>query len=358
MRKILGFIALALVALIAVFFLWPEKAYKPYEVSEAYRVQAEGFNLPSMPPDWHWAKFETADGTKLRWGETGNRNTADVTLLIIPGYTASVSMYGEHVDLLAERGFHVMGIDLRGQGGSDRHFANQPEKLWVEDFSIYSNDLKSFIEAQNFPETQIIIPMAISFGGHVALRTAGEFEGLFDGLVLLAPAIEPKAGEMSFDKALSMMNLMRKLGKANRYLPGGGNWEPVGDDYTVAGIELCSSNAKRLYLRDSLFTRYPEQRVGGVTAQWGAEFFESSLYVREPGFMEKINIPIFIASAELDNFVSTEVNHAVCESRLSSCYYIQYPSTGHCLPQEFDETLNAIFDEILTLADQIKASRD
>ena len=336
--------------------LWPQKRYAPFQVSEAYQAQVDAFDVPDMPPDWIWDKFMADDGTNLRWGQTGNRGTADTTIIIVPGYTATLKMYGEHVDLLAERGFHVMGVDLRGQGGSDRHFAKQPEKLWVEDFSTYSNDLAAFIESQGFEEDRIIIPMAISFGGHVALRMAGDHPNVIDGLALLAPAIEPKAGDMEFDKALDLMNFMRRMGQSKRYVPGGDNWKPFGEDYSVAGIELCSSNPKRLYLRDAVFTNNPEERVGDVTNQWGAEFFESSLYLRERDYLENIKIPIFIASAEIDDFVVTDTNILACNDRLPICVSKTYEGAGHCLPQESDDIVFDIFDNIETLAGVIKAN--
>lgn len=354
MRKFSLFLIFGIIAFIALALFWPEKAYTPHKVSENYKAQADAYNIPPMPADWQWKRFPTSDGTALRWGETGNRMTAETTLMIIPGYTATVSMYGEHIDLLAERGFHVIGLDLRGQGGSDRHFENQPEKLWVEDFSTYSADVKEFVDSQNFPNTQNIIPLAISFGGHVALRTAGEYPDVFHALALLAPAIEPKAGDMAFDKALGLMNTMRKIGKAKRYVPGNTHWVPAGEDYSVAGIELCSSNPNRLYLRDAIFTREPAQRVGGVTNQWGAEFFESSEFIRQDGFMQAIDIPIYIASAEQDDFVVTETNHKVCDQNLPNCRYVTYEGTGHCLPQESDAVINAMFDEIKKLAEVIE----
>ncbi len=353
MRKIILFIVFGLALIFAAFLFWPQKAYKAFQVSEAYQAQVDKFVVPPMPSDWAWNSFTTEDGTKLRWGETGNRGTADITVIIIPGYTATVKMYGEHADLLAKRGFHVIGVDLRGQGGSDRYFPKQPERLWVEDFSIYAEDIAAFIESQKFETDRKIVPMAISFGGHVALRTAGDYPNIFDGLFLVAPAIEPKAGDMSFSQALGVMDFMRKMGKGNRYVPGGDNWKPSVEDYTIAGIEYCSSNPKRLYLRDAIFTKNPSERVGDVTNQWGAEFFESSLYIRELGYLEAIEIPVFIASAEVDDFVSTETNIKACDNNLPICYHKTYPGTGHCLPQESDEVVLDMFDELQSLIERL-----
>lgn len=354
-RVLKGFGLFLVVGALA-FFFWPEKAYVPYQVTPAYQAQVDAFNLPDMPPDWVWKTFDAADGTTLRWGQTGNSKAAKATLVMIPGYTATMSMYGEHVDMLARRGYHVVGIDMRGQGGSQRHREAQPEKLWVDDFKDYSDDLAAFITTLPKSTDQPIIPVAISFGGHVGVRMAGDYPELVDGLFLLAPAIEPKAGDMSFDQAKNLMNWARRLGKSKHYLQGNENWKPFRENLSDAGIELCASNPKRLPNRDVVFTRNPAERVGGVTAQWGAEFFESSAYIREEGYLENIDVPMTMVSAEVDNFVSTQVNQSSCDSRFPNCQRLDLKGAGHCLLQESDAHLKEMFDGLDALLERIKAT--
>lgn len=353
-RVLKGFGVFIILAALA-FFFWPEKAYTPYKVSPEFQAQVDAFDLPEMPSDWKWKSFDAADGTKLRWGETKNSHAAKATLILVPGYTATMRMYGEHVDMLARRGYHVVGIDMRGQGGSERHRIRQPEKLWVDDFAQYSDDLAAFIKSLSQHSDQPIITVGMSFGGHVAIRMAGDYPELVQGLFLLAPAIEPKAGEMSFEQAKSLMNWARRLGKSKHYLQGNENWKPFQEDLSVANIELCASNPKRLPYRDVVFTRYPDERVGGVTAQWGAEFFESSEYIRAAGYLEKVDMPIAIVSAELDYFVSTEVNQTACDSRFPNCQRLDLKGAGHCLMQESDAHLKEMFDGLDALLERIKA---
>ena len=353
-NRILKGFGLFVVLGVLAFFLWPEKKYEAYQVSPEYQAQVDAFYLPDMPPDWQWKTFEAADGTKLRWGETGNGGAAKATLIIVPGYTATMSMYPEHVDMLARRGYHVVGIDLRGQGGSERHRKSQPEKLWVDDFKVYSDDLAAFIKTLPRREAQPIIPVAISFGGHVGLRMTGDHPNLVDGLFLMAPAIEPKAGEMSFEQAKGLMNWARRLGKSKRYLQGNENWKPFSDDLSEANIDMCSSNPKRLPNRDVVFTRNAAERVGGVTAQWGAEFFESSEYIRQNDYLEQIDIPMVMVSAEVDHFVVTDVNQTACDRRFPNCQRLDLKGAGHCLLQESDAHLNEMFEGLDALLERIR----
>lgn len=350
------FVIFGLLALCVLAFLgWPESRYQAYEVSEAFRAQVEAFNIPAMPSDWAWRSFAGDDGIRMRWGQTGNAAAAKATVVMVPGYTATLDMYGEHVRDIAARGYHVVGFDLRGQGGSERPRVGQPEKLLIDDFARYSNELSDFIESLNLPEDRPVIIMGMSFGGHVALRMAGDHPESADGLLLLAPALKPKAGDMSFEEAERLLKWGRRLGKDTRYLPGNSNWKPYNeDDLLRVGIEHCSSNPARLPLRDAIFTRNPEQRVGGVTFNWGGEFYESSLYVRAEGYTESINLPVTMIHAELDNFVETDVNKAICDTRMPDCQSVAIAGSGHCLTQESDATLDNIYEALDEVLSRIK----
>ena len=342
-KAFLGISLLSIIFVLAVF-LWPETSYEPYKVDAAYQAQVDAFYLPDMPPDWKWGSYSAQDGTRLRWGETGNRFATKASIILVPGYTATLDMYGEHMDALARDGFHVIGFDLRGQGGSERHRAAHPEKLWVKDFRDYSDDLAGFIRQQNFAEDHILILAGISFGGHVTTRVVGDHDLSIDGLYLIAPALQPMSAPYTFEQAKRMMAVSRIFGKAKHYVYGQNDWRPDGTDFTLGSN--CSSNPSRLYYRDVVFTRKPEQRVGGVTNQWGAEFFESSEYVLEPGYLEKITVPVTIISAAHDDFVVTDINSQACSDRFSDCRELKIPETGHCLLQESDAVLEQIYQEI------------
>ncbi len=336
-----------LIITVLAFFAWPEQSYRPYVVSDSYRAQVEKFNIPDMPADWEWRMFTSEDGIKMRYGQTGNSGSAKATVVIIPGYTATMDMYGEQAGEIASRGYHVIGFDLRGQGGSERPRPSQPEKLLIENFSIYSNDVALFLDAQNIPEDRPVILLAMSFGGHVAFRVGADHPDLVDGLLLLAPALRPKAGDMSFEEAARLLQFGDAIGKDKRYLPGHSNWMPeTEDDLLTAGIEYCASSPERLPMRDAVFTLRPEQRVGGVTFNWGREFYRSSNFVLQPGYAEALNKPVTMIHAERDDFVVTDINKDVCGTRMPDCVSVAIPNTGHCLTQETDPVLERIYEAL------------
>ena len=360
MRTWMKILPLILLLSILIFFFWPEKPYKPYHVDSDYRSQVDAYYLPPMPPDWEWKSFITQDGTHLRWGETGNGQAARATLIWIPGYTATLDMYGEHFDSWARQGFHNVGLDLRGQGGSQRHRESQPEKLWVEDFSVYSNDLAEFVQSLKLSNERPVILVGMSFGGHVVLRAVGDHKLDVDGLYLLAPAIQPLPGEETIEDLLRYLNIGRKLGKSQHYVRGESNWKPdkAYNDFSVASVELCSTEPKRLYHRDVIFTREPDQRVGGVTYHWAAEFLESSQFILKNGYLEEIALPITIISASFDTFVRNDTITKTCSTRFPNCVEFQIPNTGHCLLQERDEVITEIYKLSEKLFERLNLDED
>lgn len=332
-----------LLVILGGFILIPEAKYGPYTPDDGYLADSAAYNVPSMPEGWEWNYFQASDGTKNRWGEIAADN-AKATVIVIPGYTSSMDMYGEHVSMIAARGYDVVGFDLRGQGGSDRHRTSQPEKLYAENFGIYSDDVAEFIAAQNYPQDVPLIILGSSFGGHVALRLIGDHDTGVDGLLLLAPAYRPNTAPFSIGLTKTMTEFAKVIGKDKRFAPGQGEWRPDGTDLTVGSY--CASEPKRLYLRDTVFVRKPEQRVGGVTNNYVHGMISSGELLQTPEYAAKIDVPIHMVVAENDVVIHSPTSEAACTNGLADCKLVKLPNTGHCLMLEDDNVLNDIFDEV------------
>ena len=341
--KFVKLIVIVLLVLFGGLILIPETKYVPYMPDDSYLADSAAYNVPSMPEGWAWDFFQTSDGTKIRWGET-RADDSKASVLLLPGYTSSMDMYGEHVSMLAKRGYHVVGVDLRGQGGSDRHRSEHPEKLYAEDFGVYSDDVAGFIKAQDYPQNFPLIIFGSSFGGHVALRLEGDHETGVDGLLLLAPAYRPNTAPFSVGFTKTMTGFAKLVGKGKRFAPVQGEWRPDGTDLTVGSD--CASEPKRLYLRDTVFVRKPEQRVGGVTNNYVRGMISSGELLQTSDYAAKIDLPIHMVVAENDVIIDSPTSEAACTNGLADCKLVKLPKTGHCLMLENDNVLNAIFDEL------------
>jgi lysophospholipase len=349
--KFLKLISLSLLILLGGLILFPEAKYAPYTPDDSYLADSANYNVPPMPEDWTWSYFATWDDTKIRWGQTERRD-GEPSVLLIPGYTSSMDMYGEHVSMLAARGYHVLGLDLRGQGGSDRHRSIQPEKLYANNFGVYSDDVAELIDSLTFLKERPFVIIGSSFGGHVALRLVGDHDTTVDGLVLLAPAYVPNTAPFSVGLTKTMTGFAKLIGKDQHYAPGLGDWRPDGTDLTVGSD--CASDPTRLYLRDTVFVRKPEQRVGGATNNYVRGMIKSGELLRSESYAAKLDIPIHMVVAEKDVIIDSAVSEAACMEGLPDCKLVKLPGTGHCLMLENDTVINAIYDEVDALIARLK----
>lgn len=351
MPKLWKSLALFFGVLLALMIIWPEAKYTPFTPNESYLADSAAYDLPAMPQGWEWNYHAASDGTKLRYGTMPARETDRAVVITVPGYTSSMDMYGEHVGLLAARGYRVMGFDLRGQGGSARHRAAYPEKLYAKNFGVYSDDLAGFIKAQNFNSDRPVVLLGSSFGGHVSMRMAGDHDTQVDGLVLLAPVIAPNTAPFPFWLTKAMTGFAGLIGKGEAYAPGQGDWVPDGEDLTLPST--CASEPKRLYLRDTLFVRKPEQRVGGATNNYVYGMITSGERLKQRDYAARIDLPIRMVTAQKDIVVDGPMAEAACRDSLPNCTLIRLPDTGHCLMLENDAVLANIFDELDKLTAQL-----
>jgi len=75
-------------------------------------------DVSSLVPHSDKSDFVNVDGARVHYQEFGD--AADPTLLLVHGYTASVYVWKTVAPMLAERGFHVVAVDLLGFGYSEK----------------------------------------------------------------------------------------------------------------------------------------------------------------------------------------------------------------------------------------------
>ena len=103
--------------------------------------------LPGDPPAAARAFFvNAADGKRLRLALWPASEPARGTLLLFPGRTEYLEKYHEAGADFAAAGWHVLGIDWRGQGLSDRLIAD-PRPGHVLDFAEYLQDVSALAGA-------------------------------------------------------------------------------------------------------------------------------------------------------------------------------------------------------------------
>lgn len=328
--------------LIFAIFIWPEADPVDYEASDEYRAQALAYAVPDLPADWTTRDIAMADGTTIHVGQSGDPETAKATILFVPGYTSAIDFYGDQYDMLTARGFHLVAMDLRGQGRSSRHRESHPQKMYVKDFSVYGDDINAVIKDLELAGDKPLILMGMSLGGAAVTRAAQDHDTGADALLLLAPAYRPMTPPFDFKTARRVVGVGRLFGKSKRYLDGQTDWVPDGLDMTAPTD--CGRYPPRLYTRDAMYMRDPSLMVGGMTFSLMGELLENGEIVTQPERLGAMDMPVTIVVPERDVIVDSEVSLAACDA-LSDCKAVEIPKSGHCLTLENDDVLNAMWDE-------------
>lgn len=121
-----------------------------------------------------YSHFTKVDGTRVHYQEFGDPH--DPTLLLIHGFTASTYSWHKVTLALAERGFHVIAVDLLGFG-----FSGKPK--WF-DYTITSQArmIARFLNRLGIGKATLV---GCSYGGAVAATVALDYPEFVEKLILV-----------------------------------------------------------------------------------------------------------------------------------------------------------------------------
>jgi alpha-beta hydrolase superfamily lysophospholipase len=143
-------------------------------------------------------------------------------VLLITSVTESVLKYAEVVhSLVDECGCSVYTMELRCQGFSSRSL--DPEKVHVDSFKEYFNDVLSFIDNVVHPNMDIVgrnredlSVLGVGIGGLIASYLATRYERIFQRMVLISPILG--ITKLAWKKKVSM-RLKCKIKSKGRQFP-------------------------------------------------------------------------------------------------------------------------------------------
>lgn len=121
-----------------------------------------------------YSHFTKVDGTRIHFQEFGDNHNP--TLLLIHGFTASTYSWHKVTLALAERGFHVIAVDLLGFG-----FSGKPK--WF-DYTITSQArmIARFLNRLGIGKATLV---GCSYGGAVATTVALDYPEFVEKLILV-----------------------------------------------------------------------------------------------------------------------------------------------------------------------------
>jgi lysophospholipase len=135
-----------------------------------------------------------------------------------------------------------------------------------------------------------------------------------------------------------MVDFLASFGLGRTCLP---NTRSLGEDDFESN--RLTSDMGRFEKMQKLLRQTPELMVSTVTFQWLKAAFQSIELLASPGFAEGIDTPVLLFSAQDDEIVCNQSQHAIC-SKLQNCKMVSIPCARHELLQETD-TVQIMFWE-------------
>jgi len=236
----------------------------------------------------------TSDGKTLfvrRWDAS---KASPVSVLLLHGITGHSGPYGPIVaDQLAESGYNVFGLDLRGHGLSDGRRGDYPSK------ERFADDLKEAVEHVRSKSDKLVI-MGHSLGVLAAVVSVKNQPQSADGVVLVSAARRMRTGVFPRPRTGAMVKAL--MGVA--FFPG----TPL-IDYRREG---------QVGLDDPLFNFRYSARFYSVLYGAGAlkvmQMFSSG-NIESPNldFGGKLLAPLFVAVGDADELFPADAVKEFCD---------------------------------------------
>jgi lysophospholipase len=273
----------------------------------------------------------TSDGRVLRVASFARPGPARGTIALFQGHTEFIEKYFETIDDLLARGFHVVTMDWRGQGGSERELAN-PRKGHIDDFSHYRRDLDAFVAQVVEALPTPWFALAHSMGAAILLETTQSGRSPFQRLVLSAPMIDI-AGLVFPRGARWLADTLDMVGLGAMFIPGGKETSFNEEDFE--GNKL-TSDPVRFARNAGILARAPQLAIGSPTIGWANAAFRLMKRFEQPEYMRRSRTPTLIVASGRDEIVLTRATERFAQ-RLDLSTLVTIPGARHEIMMERDE---------------------
>jgi lysophospholipase len=287
-----------------------------------------------------FSQFTGKNGLLIKYAAFEQKNDTGA-LIIIHGKSESYIKYAEVVYDLQELGLSCYLMDARGFGFSERILDDDTQKVYVDRFDDYIDDLKTFIDTvvQAKPHARIFI-LAHSLGGCIAARYLEKYPADITAAVLSSPMLQINTGGFPPAVAYSIAALSAALGKGADYAIGQGPREtdPCFDNNTTT-----HSFARWSKWETDIIPSNPHIRSGGATYGW----LKCSMEAGAASVIKAaaVQTPVLLLQAEEDSFVKAEGQDSFCK-KAHDCSKVYLFGSRHEALMEADPIRNIALKNI------------
>ena len=301
------------------------------------------FNLMSTEVEPYLAKkrkedyFLSSDGKKIHY-EAYEKLLSRGSVVILHGFTESAEKFRETAYYFRKAGYSVYAIDLRGHGKS-HHDSQVTERVEIDSFDTYAEDLDTFIEKIVKPSAKDIYIYSHSLGSTVALLYMMKHPYTIKKAVLSSPMI---CGNMGMPVAVAgtVAKLLSTVGGKKISAPG----RCVFDENQTADNSDATSKARFEYYHEKR-KREPLYQTSGPSFGWVKASLEARDKIMSKDNIGKLNTEMLIFKPEADRQLLGEWTDRFAE--MADVKVKNVKNSRHEIFMSGDETLKWYVEEIL-----------
>lgn len=290
----------------------------------------------------------------LRYAKFGKGKEKKGSIIFVNGWAENLLKYTELFYDLHIKGFSpIYTYDHRGQGFSDRILSDS-RVGYVENYSFYRKDLKTFIE-RVLKDSELnkdnLFLIAHSMGGAIVLDYLQTYpsQKYFKAVVLSSPLLKIQIAHPIFDslilKALKLICKFFCLKPVPR----------IKAKYVERSL-MTNSSARANFVT-YIEKQFPQVILDRPSYHWTLESFSAVNRVMQEDRIKKIHTPLLILQAEKEVLVSNKYQDSFCEKIPKRCY-VKKLTGRHEHFLETDIVRNKAIQETIRFFSQTRFSRD
>jgi len=286
------------------------------------------------PDGFQWGHFSNAKGADIRYGHVKADGESKGTVVMLTGFRESIEKYFEAANEMKARGFDVWMMDWRGQGGSERYLADNPQKMHHEGYDEQIATLHQFTQTvvDKAPAGPLLL-MAHSMGAHTGLRYLKEHEGVFDSAILSAPMLDIVTGTLPKPLARQMAKFAKAGNYLDKYVPAGSDWTEAKNVFTGNGK---TSDPERFKAYNDFLKVNPQLQTGDPTYGWVYHTFQSIDILNQEDYLKAIKTPVLMQISDNETIVEKSAQERAA-GLLPNCTRVDVAGALHEIWHERDE---------------------
>lgn len=262
------------------------------------------------------------------------------TLIIAHGLGESRPQWLDQIKTFVDEGYDVFIYEHQGQAHSDRKVSN-PNKVYVEKFEDYENDLHEFIHQAVKPRASgPVYGVGFSLGGLVSTANAIKNPQDIEALVAIAPAFQIRTRQFPQSLVKALTDFMVYWGHEKEY-------SFFQKDFNPEKLEILRQNTHsedrwQVFLR--ILRTYPLTVPGSLTHGWLSRMLGANQEIQKN--YPYLRRPTLVIEASQDALLDSAVTRRMALRHPWISHYADRDSY-HSIVHEADSIRNPALTEIL-----------